>query len=81
MIIATDQHEDLTCEISETQPGGRFLGLIKFRTRPSGTVTGATLKAVRSQFRHVCELIDDGSTLRRGVIMTDLPPAKSLTVM
>lgn len=70
MIIATDQHGEFACEISETRPGGCFLGLIKFRKYLSGTVIGNSVEAVRLQFQHVCELIDAGGTLRRGVIMT-----------
>lgn len=65
-----EEHPFVTCEISVSEDGSKFIGTLTYRGFENGRLSGPTLEAVRSQFQVLRELLDHrGGMLRRGTIM------------
>ncbi|AGI67503.1 hypothetical protein OAN307_c18470 [Octadecabacter antarcticus 307] len=66
----TIRRGDLSCEIAINQSEALVSGTVKYRAYEVGTVSGATTEAIAGQFLSICELVNDGSMVRDGTIMT-----------
>ncbi|MEP3784957.1 hypothetical protein [Ascidiaceihabitans sp.] len=68
--IIREKHPFAVCEIHENKDGSEFIGKLTYLGKENGTLYGATVEAVRSQFSTICSLFDEqGGILRLGTIM------------
>ncbi|NIZ60680.1 hypothetical protein DL239_06790 [Sedimentitalea sp. CY04] len=65
-----EEHPFVTCEITASDDGVQFIGILTYRGFENGRLSGPSLEAVRGQFQMLRELLDhQGGMLRRGTIM------------
>jgi hypothetical protein len=65
-----EEHPFVTCEITASEDGSQFIGVLAYRRFENGELSGPSLASVRVQFQMLCELLDQhGGMLRRGTIM------------
>jgi hypothetical protein len=65
-----EEHPFVTCEITASEDGSQFIGVLAYRGFENGELSGPSLASVRVQFQMLCELLDQhGGMLRRGTIM------------
>lgn len=65
----TENHGDLICEIEAGERDGKYLGRLKYRYSDIGTLPGPDIGSIRTQFRAICKMVDDGGMVRNGIIM------------
>lgn len=65
-----EEHPFATCEITASQDGSEFVGILTYKGYENGRLSGPSLESVQRQFQVVRELLDEqGGMLRRGTIM------------
>lgn len=69
MLVATEKHDDISCEIEVNRAEDHYTGTLKYSAFEIGLISGPNLDAVRTQFQAICELVDAGGMVRHGTIM------------
>ena len=65
-----EEHPFVTCEITASDDGSEFTGVLTYKGFENGKLSGPSLASVRDQFQVLCDLLDQrGGMLRRGTIM------------
>ena len=69
MIVTTENHGDMSCEIVADKAEGNYIGALKYSAFEIGLISGPNLGAVRAQFQVICEMVNAGGMVRHGIIM------------
>jgi len=69
MQTTTLNHGDLSCEIEPHSTDGRITAKLRYRSFEVGQISGRDQGTVHAQFQAICGLVDEGGTVRHGIIM------------
>ena len=69
MSVPTETRGEMSCQIEVGQPENLYIGTLRYKVFEVGTISGASVDAVRFQFESICGLVDAGGMVRHGSIM------------
>ncbi len=70
MLLTTETHGDLTCDIDTDDASNLYHGTLKYKGYEQGRFSGNTLAAVQENFKSIAAYIDAGGIVRGGIILT-----------
>lgn len=70
MLVTTETHGDLTCDIDADDAPNLYHGTLKYKGYEQGRFSGNSLAAVQENFKAIAAYIDAGGIVRGGIILT-----------